>query len=85
MTTTAYLSPPETNLMDSFDIQLVLEANIGKPVAITFNGATESVIVISVDDDGFLCRPLTSAQDESSEFWLAFADTTCVDPFLCCA
>jgi hypothetical protein len=70
--------------MESSNLQPLLEANIGKTVAVTYNGITEPVIVVSVDDDGFLCRPQASAHEEMSEFWLSYLDTAGLEPVWRC-
>ena len=47
---------------------------MGKAVAVTYNGGTEHLLVVAVDADGFVCKPVDLAEKEDTEFWLAFAD-----------
>lgn len=60
--------------MNSATTQPVLEENLGKAIAVTYNGVTERVLVVAVDADGFVCKPVGSTEKEDTEFWLAFAD-----------
>lgn len=62
------------------DVQLLLEANLGKTINVTYDFHTERVIVLSVDRDGFVCRPLEAASgDGAEEFWLSYADVVKVE------
>lgn len=61
--------------MDRQHLQRLLESNIGKTVRVTYNVHSEAVVVMSVDRDGFICKPLLSDPTESTaEFWLAYED-----------
>ncbi|HZQ53884.1 MAG TPA: hypothetical protein VFB14_16900 [Bryobacteraceae bacterium] len=60
--------------MNPATTQPVLEENLGKAVAVTYNGGTEHVLVVAVDADGFVCKPVDPAEREDIEFWLAFED-----------
>jgi hypothetical protein len=61
--------------MDAAITQPILEENVGKAVAVTYNGDTEHVLVIAVDADGFVCKPSDPGKEEAAtEFWLAFSD-----------
>jgi hypothetical protein len=61
--------------MDRQHLQRVLESNIGKIVRVTYNVHSEAVLVMSVDRDGFICKPLSPDLNESTaEFWLAYED-----------
>jgi hypothetical protein len=46
---------------------------IGALVKVFFDRHTETVLVISIDPDGILCRPVSARFGESgAEFWLAY-------------
>lgn len=60
------------------NVQAKLQENVGKIVKIAFGGQSETVTVISVDADGFLCRALPETEN-NSEFWLAYKEVESVD------
>ena len=62
------------------NIEAALRANIGVSVKIWFDGHTETVVVISVDSDGLLCRAVSAeATDITAEFWLAYKEISRVE------
>ncbi len=57
-----------------------LAAKLGQKVTVTYGRHQETVIVLSVDAEGFLCRTVPqNATEEEAEFWLAFKDVTHLD------
>jgi len=67
--------------MTQDEIQAELQANVGKAVKIAFDRHTETVLVISVDPDGFVCRAFPLKQSEpAAEFWLAYKEVSIVTP-----
>jgi hypothetical protein len=66
--------------MNAATTQPVLEAHLGKAVAVTYNGGTERVLIVTVDPDGFVCKPVGPVGREDTEFWLAFADLEDLQP-----
>ena len=63
--------------MDQAEVESRLRAKIGQAVSVTFDSHTENVTVVSVDTDGFVCRPqVASLADSPSEFWIAHKDVS---------
>ena len=58
--------------MQQSDIIPMLKRSVGQIRTIRFGEYTETVRVISVDPDGFVCRLVTSDRNENTEFWLSF-------------
>jgi hypothetical protein len=48
-------------------------ATVGAVVKVFFDRHTETVLILSIDSDGILCRPASARSGESgAEFWLAY-------------
>jgi hypothetical protein len=61
-------------------IRAVLEANIGKRVKVAFDNHAETVLLISADPDGVLCRAFRPGQsDPETEFWVAYREISMVE------
>jgi hypothetical protein len=46
---------------------------IGARVKVFFDRHTETVLIISIDSDGILCRPVSAGSGETgTEFWIAY-------------
>lgn len=59
--------------MEQSEIESALKHSVGKTRTISFGGHTETVQVVSVDPDGFICRLETLDQTaNTSEFWIPF-------------
>jgi len=66
--------------MTQQEIRGVLQANIGRKVKVAFGNHTETVLVISGDPDGFLCRAFSAGLAEpAAEFWLAYKEVSEVE------
>jgi len=66
--------------MTQHEIEAALHANIGKKVRVAFDNHTETVLVLSADPDGFLCRAYSVGQSEPApEFWLAYKEVSTVE------
>jgi hypothetical protein len=66
--------------MTQQEIQTALQANIGKKVKVAFDSHAETVVVISADPDGFLCRACpVGLRQPTAEFWLAYKEVSNVD------
>ncbi|MBV8069748.1 MAG: hypothetical protein JO270_07585 [Acidobacteriaceae bacterium] len=59
-----------------------LRDSIGKQIRLTLGGGqTETVLVLSVDPDGFICRPAYPDPNESApEFWVAYKEVSGIEP-----
>jgi hypothetical protein len=57
-------------------ISRIAQANIGKVITIRYGGNTDSVFIVSVDTDGFICRSPGTAQDPPLEWWISFSDVS---------
>lgn len=63
--------------MDQTQIEAVIRKSVGSLTTVTFGGHTETVLVVSVDPDGFICRLLSVDQKASeTEFWLAYSEVS---------
>lgn len=63
--------------MQQSEIESALKRSIGKTKVIRFGGNTETVQVVSVDPDGFICRLQASDPNEiASEFWIPFNEVS---------
>ncbi len=61
--------------MSGEEVGRLLEANPGKAVTLTYNGHTQTVTVLAIDQDGLLCRAIANEPGQHvTEFWLAFRD-----------
>jgi hypothetical protein len=67
--------------MTEQEIHAALQANIGKKVKVAFDNQAETVVVISADPDGFLCRACSSdtRKPAAAEFWLTYKAVSKVD------
>ena len=62
------------------EIQAALQANIGKKVKVAFGNHTQTVLVMSGDPDGFLCRSFCDdVKEPAAEFWLAYKEVSEVE------
>lgn len=62
------------------EIRHLLETNIGKIVRLEYSGYEDTVVVLSVDDDGVVCRMLANDRnDPLLDFWLALVEITTVE------
>ena len=64
--------------MTQQEIRAVLQANIGRNVKVAFGNHTETVLVISGDPDGFVCRAVSPGEPDA-EFWLAYKEVSEVE------
>ena len=65
--------------MGQDEIETRLLHGSGQTVNVAFGGHTETVIVVSVDPDGFVCRAQSPPGDENSaEFWISFEEISAV-------
>jgi hypothetical protein len=64
------------------DIEERLRQNPERTVKLDFGGHTQTVVVISADLDGLVCRTLSeSGGDSSEEFWIAYDEVSAIrDP-----
>jgi hypothetical protein len=54
--------------------------NPGTVVKVFFDRHTETVVVVSIDSDGVLCRPVSAGSGgNSAEFWLAYSQISQVE------
>lgn len=52
----------------------------GTVVKVFFDRHTETVLVISIDSDGVLCRPVSAGSGANgAEFWLAYSQISQVE------
>jgi hypothetical protein len=66
-------------VMDQSTIQAKLRQSIGQAVRVRFGGHSETVLVISVDSDGFICRIQPASPEETTtEFWVAYREVSSV-------
>jgi hypothetical protein len=57
-----------------------LEESIGKCVKVTLGGQTDTVLVLSVDPDGFICKSTNPDPYESApEFWVAYTEVSGIE------
>jgi hypothetical protein len=69
---------PTMAIMTPRDIQSIL--NVGAVVKVFFDRHTEIVLVLSIDPDGMLCRPVSAGTGgTSAEFWLAYDQISQID------
>lgn len=66
--------------MEPEEIRQLLETNLGKVVRLEYSGYEDTVVVLSVDDDGVVCRMIANDRnDPLLDFWLALAEITTVE------
>ena len=64
-------------VMDQSRIEATVRRNVGKIVSVSFGRDTETVLVLAVDPDGFICRLHPADEgDRSKEFWIAYGEVT---------
>jgi hypothetical protein len=67
--------------MEPEQIRQVLEANIGKVVRLEYSGYQDTVVVISVDEDGVVCHMIANDRnDPLLDFWLGLGEISAVEP-----
>jgi hypothetical protein len=67
--------------MEPEQIRQALEANIGKVVHLEYSGYQDTVVVLSVDDDGVVCRMIANDRnDPLLDFWLGLGEITAIAP-----
>jgi hypothetical protein len=69
--------------MTTEEIIRVLKANIAKAVKVTYqDGDTDLVLVLTVDDEGFVFDDLASLRQEERKtgYWTRFSDLAEVQP-----
>ncbi|HWF45849.1 MAG TPA: hypothetical protein VG168_02495 [Bryobacteraceae bacterium] len=67
--------------MEPEQIRAALEANIGKVVRLEYSGYRDTVVVISVDDDGVVCHMIANDRnDPLLDFWLGLGEISGVEP-----
>jgi hypothetical protein len=50
-------------------------------VKVFFDTHTETVLVLSIDSDGMLCRPISAGPSgTAAEFWLAYDQISQIEP-----
>jgi hypothetical protein len=63
--------------MDQRDLEPELRQSLGKVVRITFGGQTDTVLIRSVDADGFVCQVQgESGKELGAEFWVPYTEVT---------
>lgn len=61
--------------MDQSRIEATLRQSVGKIVSVKFGADTEIVLILAVDQDGFICRLHPADEgDPSKEFWIAYGE-----------
>jgi len=61
------------------EIEARLRQGPGRTIKLDFGGHTQTVVVISADPDGFVCRTLSEFGGESSEeFWIAYDEVSAI-------
>ena len=74
-----YAPEPILPIMTPQDIQSVLST--GSVVKVFFDTHTETVLVLSIDSDGMLCRPVSAGPGgTAAEFWLAYDQISQIEP-----
>jgi hypothetical protein len=58
-------------MMTREEIETEIAKSVGENINVDFGNGPETVRVVSVDPDGFVCHPESSA-DSSAEFWVAY-------------
>lgn len=59
----------------------MLEMNVGKVVHLEYSGYQDTVVVLSVDDDGLVCRMIANDRnDPLLDFWLGLGEISGVEP-----
>jgi hypothetical protein len=54
-----------------------LRGSVGKQIKMTLGGRTDTVVVVSVDPDGFICKSTHSDPHEPApEFWVAYKEVS---------
>jgi len=62
------------------DIQSIVSA--GTVAKVSFDSHTETVLILSLDPDGMLCRPASAGPGETAaEFWLAYDQISQIETF----
>lgn len=75
----SYAPEPILAIMTPQDIQSIL--NAGSVVKVFFDTHTEIVLVLSIDSDGMLCRPVSAGPSgTAAEFWLAYDQISQIEP-----
>ena len=59
--------------MDQSQIKAKVRQSVGHDITVTFGGNTETVFVVSVDPDGFICQFLPDKGDTSAQFWMPYS------------
>jgi hypothetical protein len=66
--------------MEPDEIRQLLETNVGKAVRLEYSGYEDTVVILSVDDDGVVCRMIANDRnDPLLDFWLALGEITAVE------
>jgi hypothetical protein len=61
--------------MDQDEMEARLQHSQGRTIDVAFGGRTETVVVVSADRDGFVCRMQSEGAEESAgEFWIAYQE-----------
>jgi hypothetical protein len=64
--------------MTSHEVQAAV--SVGSVVKVFFDRYKETVLIVSVDPDGILCRPLSAGSGEAAtEFWLAHSQISRIE------
>lgn len=67
--------------MEPEEIRRILETNVGKVVRVEYSGYCDTVVVLSVDADGVVCRMLANERnDPLLDFWLGLGEISVVEP-----
>ncbi len=67
--------------MTAAEMEHELRARLGQKVRLTIGTHTDTVLVLSVDRDGFICQPTTADPREPlPEFWVAYEEVAAIAP-----
>jgi hypothetical protein len=65
--------------MQQSEIEVIVRQFIGRQITATFGGRSQTVFVVSADQDGFICRPLPLERKAApTEFWIAYSEVSSV-------
>ncbi|MGC2660702.1 MAG: hypothetical protein WA324_22325 [Bryobacteraceae bacterium] len=63
------------------EIRRLLESNVGKVIRLEYSGYQDTVTILSVDDDGVVCRMVANDRnDPLLDFWLGLGEISGIEP-----
>jgi hypothetical protein len=77
----SYSRRPGLNNKDGQEmLRAELKESVGKRIKVTLGGQTDTVLIVAVDPDGFICRPMhPDPQEASPEFWVAYKEVSGIE------